>query len=335
MDLRLAAASLLVAIACSDPAPGGSPSPEAQFDALWSDFDRTYPYLVVKGVDWGAARDAYRARAAAAASERELASVLREMLGQLRDLHVALVTPEGSVIPTWTPALEPNSDAALWSTYVARWSFEPHGSWGLGWIGAVPYVWIEAWSQPLAGFSDAMESFKDAPGLVIDLRANPGGNNAYAVAVLQRIFDESHVVGLIRYRNGPGHEDFTPFQPWSISPGGAWQFTKPILLLVGPASASSSEDFASAARELPHVTIAGATTAGASGNPAERALAEGWRYRISQWYFTTPDGIVVEGNGIPPHVPIPTSPADFAAGVDPVLDYAAAWAAQPAVVRGP
>ncbi len=329
-------AALVAALACSGTPPTAPvATPEEQFDALWSDFDATYPYFGIKGVDWAAARETFRPRAAATHSGDALASVLLELLAPLHDLHVALIDPRGRWIPTWTRSFQPNYDATVWSAYAARWAVEPHGNWGHGWIGAVPYVWVDRWSQPLEGLEQEMESFRDAPGLVIDVRMNPGGNSAYALPLLARIFDQKRIAGLIRYRNGPGHDDFTPFDPWTLSPGGAWQFTKPVLILVGPASASSTEDFTSAARELPHVTIAGATTAGATANPAERALAEGWRYRISQWFFTTPDGIVVEGNGIPPHVAIPTSAADLAAGVDPVLDYAEAWAAAPAVARAP
>ncbi len=328
-------AALAASLACPDPSPDPPASLEAQFDALWSDFDRTYPYFTIKGVDWAAARETYRPRAAAARSEDELAGVLVEMLGRLRDPHVALIDPQGNRVPTWSRSFDPNYDRTVWSAYVSRWRFEQHGSWGFGWIGAVPYVWVDHWAQPLAGFAEAMESFRDAPGLVIDLRMNPGGNSLYALPLLQRIFDATRVMFYVQYRNGPGHDDFTPPEAAVLSPGGAWQFTKPILLLVGPASASTSEDFTSAARELPHVTIAGATTGGATANPAERPLGGGWRYRVSQWFLTTPDGIVVEGNGIPPHVAIPTSPADFAAGGDPVLDEAEAWAVQPVIRRGP
>ena len=128
---------------------------------------------------------------------------------------------------------------------------------------------------------------------------------------------QPRVAGRIKWRSGPGHDDFTAWEPIPFSPSGPWQFTKPVLLLLGPRSASSTEDVASALRELPHVTLAGATTAGGSANPATRPLAEGWAYRVSRWWFETPDRIVVEGHGIPPHVEVAATPADFAAGVDP------------------
>lgn len=332
-ELALFAAALALAACGSDSSPQGPPSTEAQFDALWADFDVTYPYFGVKGVDWTAAGATYRPRAAVARTQEDLADVLLELLGTLRDIHVSLIDPRERWIPTYTRTFVPNHDAAVWSAYAARWNVEQRGHWGHGWIGNVPYVYVDRWSAPLDGFDALLESYRDAPGLVVDVRSNPGGNSAYALPVLERIYDQPRVAAYTRYRSGPGHDDFGPYRPWTVSPGGAWQFTKPVLVLTGPASTSSTEAFVSAARELPHVTLAGATTGGATANPGRRALGEGWSYMISRWYFTTADGLVVEEHGIPPHVEVPAAPADFAAGSDPVLDFAETWAAAPAVLR--
>jgi len=323
---------LLVLVGCS----GGSPDTfGAQFDRLWQDFDLTYPYFSIVNVDWSASRERYRPRALAAASEEELIGTLVEMLGELQDPHVHFQDDAGRQRPTWVSSAFKNYDRTLRSSYSARWGTQSLGQWGYGMIGSVPYIYVDSWSMPLSGFDGAMEAFKEAPGIVIDVRANGGGNSAYALPVLQRLADRTRIGGYVRYRNGPHHDDFTAPTAAEFSPGGSWQYTKPVLVLVGAGSVSSTEDFVSAMRELPHVTLAGDTTAGATANPATRTLAVGWSYTISRWFFTTPDGIVVEGHGIPPHVQVPSTAADFASGRDPVLDYAVAWAANPTVQRGP
>jgi carboxyl-terminal processing protease len=316
-------------LACS----GGEPSYESQFDAVWQDFDQTYPYFGVKQVDWTALREKYRPGAASATSERELVSVLVGMLGELHDLHVVVLDPAGRQLPTWVRSVFKNYDPGIWGTYLSRWKAQTRGNWGYAAIGSVPYFYVANWSAPLDGFDAALEQFKDAPGMIIDVRMNPGGNGLFALAVVERLTDRTRLGGYVRYRNGPGHDDFTAPAAGYFSPGGPWQFTRPVLLLIGRGSASSSEDFTCAMRELPQVTLAGDTTAGSTGNPTTRTLEQGWSYRISQWFFTTPDGIVVEDHGIPPHVAIAAAPADFAAGVDPVLEYAAAWASNPTVLR--
>ncbi len=328
------AALLLLAVACGG-APAATRSPGAQFDALWQDFDATYPYFVEKAVDWAAARDSFRPRALAARTEGELAGVLLEMLGLLSDRHVGLRDPLGRWRPSYAPAVAPNYDLAVDDVYRSAWGTKSEGNWGHGMIGAVPYLYVADWSAPLAGLDAFLEAMGSVPGMVVDVRMNPGGNGQYALDLASRFSDRTWIAGYVRYRNGPGHSDFTAPEAGTVSPGGARQFTGPVLLLVGPGSLSSTEDFVSAMRALPTVTLAGAATGGSTGNPAHRPLDAGWSYSVSQWFFTTPDGLVVEGHGIPVHHAVPATPADFAAGSDPVLDFAIAWAASPTVLRTP
>jgi C-terminal processing protease CtpA/Prc len=80
-------------------------------------------------------------------------------------------------------------------------------------------------------------------------------------------------------------------------------------------------------RELPHVTVAGEPTMGATGNPEWHDLGGGWSYTVSIWRCITADGLEIEDRGIPPDVEVAATPADFAAGRDPVLEYAERWAA--------
>jgi carboxyl-terminal processing protease len=335
---RLALALALSLAAACGSHPSASPAPpsmEAQFDALWQDFDLTYPDFAGKGVDWSAARTTYRDRASAAGSEEALVSILLEMLGLLRDQHVALIGPQGDRHPSYTPQVAPNFDLAVDATYLASWGLTSHGNWGEGMIGDVPYVHVKDWSAALAGFDAFLQAHRGAPGMVIDVRGNGGGNNQFALAVAARFADGPRAAGYVQYRNGPGHGDLNAPVAMTVAPGGPWQYSAPTLLLVGPMSLSSTEDFVAAMRVFPTVVVAGAPTGGASANPALRTLGAGWSYTVSRWLFTTPDGIVVEGHGLPVHVPIAAAAADFAIGRDPVLDYAVSWAANPVVVRPP
>jgi carboxyl-terminal processing protease len=334
IGLPLALGLALVA-ACDGDAPPAPEPLDAQFDRVWADFDATYPYFTLKGVDWAAAGATWRPQALAARSEAELVAVLAGMLGELRDLHVRLTGPGGQSIATWTSPRPANIETTSWQAYLSRWGVQDHGGWGHGMIGAVPYVYISSWASAPAGFDAALEAFRGAPGMILDLRMNGGGNSAFADAVAARFADATRLAFTVRYRNGPGHDDFGPPLAHPIAPGGAWQFTGPVLLLLGAGSLSSTEDFAAGMRELPHVSLVGDATGGASANPASRPLAGGWSYLVSRWFLRTADGLAVEGAGIPPHVPVAASAADFAAGRDPVLDHAEAWAAAPAVVRPP
>jgi C-terminal processing protease CtpA/Prc len=93
-------------------------------------------------------------------------------------------------------------------------------------------------------------------------------------------------------------------------------------VLSGRAVYSSNESFISAMRELPNVTILGDTTGGATGNPAQHALGDGWQYSVSRWIEWTADRRVIEWNGIPPDVLVAWDMSAVQAGRDPVLEAA-------------
>jgi C-terminal processing protease CtpA/Prc len=277
----------------------------------------------------------YRPRALAATTTQDLANVVHDMLGQLRDVHAWLITPTGSSVPTYTPTAFVNWRSDVWQQYVKGFGWQQQTSnWGYARVGGVPYFAFGSWNpaQFNAGAVDAeLEQFKSEPAIIIDVRMNGGGSSALADSIAARFFDTDRIVRYVRYRGGPSHSDFGALQAAHVSPRGAWQFRKPVLLLVGRGCFSSTEDFIAAMSQLPNVTMAGDTTGGGSGNPALFDLGSGWQYSVPRWIEYTASMQVVEWNGIAPNVVVPTRAADFDGGVDPVLDYAARWAA---TVRG-
>jgi hypothetical protein len=326
-------AALLALAACADSATGVPATFEARFEEVWSRFDGTYPYFLHKRIDWGAAREVYLPRAQGAGSQADLVNVLAEMLATLHDLHVWFVRPDGSQLGTFTPTRPRNWDRNTWLEYTGRmgWRQQSGTSWGWGRSGTVGYVTIGDWNPArvsTAGLDTALDSLRGATALVIDVRMNGGGNDAIALELAGRFATRSVVTERFRFRAGPGHGDFTAPTTRTLTPRGPWTYTKPVFLLTGRGVFSSNESFVSAMRELPNVTIVGDTTGGATGNPALHPLGEGWQYTVPRWIATTPDGIVIEDNGIPPDLVIGFDPADFARRVDATLDSALALAAR-------
>lgn len=300
----------------------------AQFDNLWSTFDQQYAYFDYKGIDWPALREEFRPKAAQAGTQDALNAVLVAMLGRLRDTHVHLDSSSGASLATYTPAAFVNWDKTVWQAYAAR----------IGWVQLKPdlgyalvpggaYVAVGSFNTAHYAAQDVdalLERVKDSPALVLDLRANGGGDDGLAGALASRMTSGERIGDYVQFRNGPGHGDFTPLQARSIGPRGAWQYTRPVLLLVGRRTSSSAESFTSFMRTLPNVTVIGDTTAGASGNPQVYQLSGGWTYSVSHWIAYTADRQPIEGRGIAPAVPVAATAADFARGVDPVLDLALA-----------
>jgi C-terminal processing protease CtpA/Prc len=155
---------------------------------------------------------------------------------------------------------------------------------------------------------------------------NGGGDGATAATFAGRFASQTTVGGYDKFRDGPDHTDFGQLLSRTFSPRGPWQFTKPVLLLIGRGCYSSNEDFIAMMRELPNVTVIGDTSGGHSGYPVVFNLSSGWQFTVSTWIDYTAEMQGIEDRGMDPAVFVSASAADFQAGKDPVLDYAIAHA---------
>jgi hypothetical protein len=320
----------LIGSACGSKSPT-APSPPssdlaAQFDSLWSTFDREYSYFVHKQIDWSALGSAYRPRAIAAADQTGFIAVIREMLAHLHDMHVVIRDPGGRTMPTYEPGSFVNWDRSVWQQYIARANWT-HGQtdWGYGLLDGAPYITIGSWgsnSIRSADFDAALERFRNAPGLILDVRMNPGGADSLAFDVAGRFAAAPVVFGSVRFRNGPSHSDFGPATTRTLQPRGPWPYAGQVLVLIGRRCASSNESFIAAMGQLPNVTLVGDRTAGSTGNPGAFPLANGWSYTVSRWIEYTADNQPIEDVGIPPDVFVTTGPGDFGMGRDPVIEWA-------------
>ncbi|HZU23707.1 MAG TPA: S41 family peptidase, partial [Terriglobales bacterium] len=232
----------------------------------------------------------------------------------------------GRVIPTYAPGQQLNWNQAVWQQYVRGAGWVPgNTNWGYAEFGGIPYLAIGSWDPKQVKPADldaALETFRDAPGMIIDVRMNSGGDMQMAYDFAGRFAAVPHIAEYIQYRNGPLHDDVTGLVPKTVTPRGPWQFTKPVVLLIGRGSASSNENFIAAMKELPNVVTMGDTTAGSSGDPQWFQLGAGWSYTVSRWVDYTADKQLIEDHGIAPMVEVNASPNDFAQGKDPVLDAA-------------
>ena len=319
---------------CGDFILGGDPknSPEENFEWLWRDFDRYYALFDVKGVDWQALYDRYRPQVTAETTDRELFDILTAMLTPLNDGHVALIAPfEGFQSNNATRVRDGFDADRIRMNYVQDREYRTGDNRIVyGRLrGEIGYIHLRSFSGGNIGAADwaadidiALEALKDAVGMVVDVRLNGGGNALNTYAIAGRFADYEQPVFQTQTRNGPGHTDFTAPKMWSLRPSGAFQYTRPTVVLTHPFSASSAELFVLMLRPYPHVTVIGSKTAGALNSNIYRELPNGWVYRISTGRLWSPEGERVDGEGLSPdiHVPFPAESADPTR--DPVLDAA-------------
>jgi len=302
----------------------------AQFDGLWAKYDAIYPYFNYKKINWDSLRTVYRPRAANATSQAELVDVLADLLANLRDGHASLIDPNGNSRGTYQPTLFYNWNQPVWLSSALRYNLHfKNNSFAYATIASVPYIFIASWVDAnisAAAVDSVIDLFPNAPAYIIDLRRNSGGDTVPAFHMAERFYDTPRAGEYILHRIGPKHSDLSPASPVTLTPRGAKPLIKPVLVLTGRASASAAEDFVSAMQVLPNVTLAGDTTAGVAGYPIIETLGNGWAYTLPTAMVLTASLHVIEWNGIAPSVYIRTTSDDFAAGIDPVFEYAVQWA---------
>lgn len=270
-----------------------SPAPAESYDLLVDELRHRYSYLAHKKLDLDAL---------AAKHKGDLPALLAE----LKDPHVWIKAPNRDLVAPWAPKAEPNVDF----TAVAKALKEPQQIGKVAFAGRTTdgfgYVAIGTLQLTDALFDrieKAVDGFFDTPGIILDLRANSGGDERRALAIASKFADKERIYANHSVRSGPQPEDLSDPVERLLRPA-TKTFTKPVICLVGPVTMSSAEGFAKMMKCLPHVKLVGLTTRGASGNPQPVDLPDGSTVWFSTWVDMLPDGTVTEGRGLAPDIEV-------------------------------
>jgi carboxyl-terminal processing protease len=171
-------------------------------------------------------------------------------------------------------------------------------------------------------FDHALEGLKDTPGLIIDIRENPGGFGTAQARIIGRFITQRTKVNIAYVKSGTGHKDFKKHETYFV-PMGDWQYTKPIALLMNPITGSACDLFAcrmiSTGRA---VTIGTATHGNLTGRCVYVVLPCNLVVRVSDGYVCDASGRVIEGNGNVPQIHFEPTVDDIVSGTDSVLERA-------------
>jgi carboxyl-terminal processing protease len=136
-----------------------------------------------------------------------------------------------------------------------------------------------------------VEADQRASGIIIDLRSNPGGLLTTVVSVTSFFLDEGVVIDVVD--NEGNHF------PYSVEPG-KMATDLPIVVLVDEYSASGSEVLAGALQDYGRAVIAGKQTFGKGSANSLYPLGDGSALYITSARWFTPNGRLIEGEGLSP-----------------------------------
>jgi hypothetical protein len=304
-------------------------NPVEVFEQVWTIFDTNYPYFDQRGIDWNAIHRIYRPQVTTETTDDELFQILSSMLGLLNDGHVNLEGGKQRFNAGITHGLgiDDYSGQLVRTKYLkGKFSAKQDSNFVYGWLtDGIAYLRIKGWKQKErvgAVVDSILADINAAKGIVIDLRANTGGNAFAAEAVANRFADRKRLFLKDHPKRGPGHDSLFPPRYVYVEPAGPLQFTRPVVVLQHRFSESATERFIMAARVLPHMTTIGDYTSGCFGTYYPHKLANGWTVSMGYSYNIDQTGQCWGGTGIPPELRILNTKEDIAAERDKVLEFA-------------
>ncbi len=174
---------------------------------------------------------------------------------------------------------------------------------------------------------EALVKFKDAPALIIDLRANGGGDGELGLKIGGYFFNDKIPFANIITRTGkPPSAFFGLYKlPKEFKAGkkGGQLYSHPVVVLINEGTGSTSELFAGAMQEQNRAQIIGTQTCGCVlGILNHKRLKDGGDLAISEIGFVTSKGRTLEGNGVTPDKLIAVTLADLQGQRDVALEEA-------------
>ena len=180
------------------------------------------------------------------------------------------------------------------------------------------YIKLNVWESPIhKEFKRALERLTDAPGLIIDLRGNPGGEVDEVLRIAEHFFTKRTSFGKFVSRSGRALQLFAGEENEDEVYSGA------VAILVNESSGSGSEMFAGVLQENGRAVVVGRQSCGCLLGIAKfREVEGGGELAVSELAYLSPKGRKLEGRGVIPDEPVALTIADLQRHRDAALEVA-------------
>jgi len=153
----------------------------------------------------------------------------------------------------------------------------------------IGYIHIRGFQETTGReLNEAIDSFGDLKGLILDLRGNPGGLLSEAVSVSDKFLQKGQVIVSQRGRAFPE-------QIYRASHGNAGR-EYPVVVLVNRGTASAAEIVSGALQDHDRALIVGETTFGKGLVQTVYQLSENTGLALTTYHYYTPSGRLIQRN---------------------------------------
>ncbi len=303
-------------------------TPTGNFEALWHIIDEHYCFFDYKqhvyGLDWQEVYNKYKVRVNDNMSETQLFEVLCDMLGELRDGHVNLISSmDYGRYWAWHEAYPQNYSDTLERRYLGT-DYRIAGGMSYRILDDnIGYIRYASFASPVGegNLDDCFSYLALCRGLIIDVRNNGGGELTTAERLAARFVQEKTLVSYMQHKTGTGHSDFSQLEARYLEPSSNLRWHKGVCVLTNRSVFSAANDFAVMMHALPNVKLVGDHTGGGSGMPMSSSLPNGWSVRYSACPIYDKNKQQTEF-GIDPDVSVSLTDEATAAGIDLIIEKA-------------
>lgn len=160
----------------------------------------------------------------------------------------------------------------------------------------IGYIRIGMFSENTGNeFTDALQDLQkqNIKGLVLDLRANPGGLLTSCVSIAKELVPKGNIVSIVDH---DGKKE--------VFNSDLEQSPCPIVVLIDENSASASEILAGALQDTKAAVLVGTKSYGKGSVQQVIPLTQGTALKLTIAKYYTPSGRCIDGVGIEPDVPV-------------------------------
>ncbi len=297
--------------------------PVAIFEELWNVINERYALFSVKIINWDSVHTNYKSQINNSMSDQELFRILSNMLNELKDGHVALISPADTAVYAGFYTNYPRN--FNYNNVIRNYLLNDYKTEGpiiYKVVAQTGYILYRSFAENITDLQldNIFTAMSNVKGMIIDVRGNFGGNLQNARLLASRFINSKKLIKYELVKSGKGKNDFFNPQPFYLSPR-ATVFRGKTVILTNRSCFSSCNDFVLYLSDNLNVQIIGDVTGGGGGIPNNYILQNGWVLQFTATKTLSPSNQPVE-NGIAPIVNIIITPAQEAAGIDPILEKA-------------
>lgn len=321
--------------------------PIKNFDELWNVFNNRYANFELKNIDWNQVYKKYRPLINEQTTNDSLFKVCNDMLLELKDGHVNLLQygnqgkiikkgDDGSpsnflknfpiskeekynifqLIETTDKTLKTHGFSNSISSEKGTIEYSISKNYGYLRILSMGNLSLSKYKKHI---NNAIKSFRNKNGVIIDVRFNGGGDDKVAFTIANKFTDKKRI-GHYKRERKKGTTEFKKTETRYLEPYGDEQFTNHIVVLTSDLTASAAEVFTMIMKALPYVTIIGDNTNGIFSDMYDFKLPNKWKVTLSHQQYFSGEMKNYEGSGIEPDFKLLNKPEDILKGIDPLIN---------------